>query len=61
MRATSERMSPPVSIACMIPASRFAMSLASAPFYNFGKDGGALHRQPRGEKQMAIPVRCISE
>ena len=34
---------------------------ASAPFYNFGKDGGALHRQPQGEKQMAISVRCIKE
>ena len=33
----------------------------SAPFYNFGKNGGALHRQPQGEKQMAISVRCIRE
>jgi uncharacterized protein (TIGR02145 family) len=32
---------------------------ASAPFYNFGKNGGALHRQPQGAKQMAISVRCI--
>ena len=34
---------------------------ATAPFYNFGKNGGALHRQPQGEKQMAISVRCIRE
>jgi uncharacterized protein (TIGR02145 family) len=32
----------------------------SAPFYNFGKNGQALHRQPGGEKRMAISVRCIS-
>ena len=32
---------------------------ASAPFYNFGKGGQALHRQPQGEKQMAISVRCV--
>ncbi|HEX6216291.1 MAG TPA: FISUMP domain-containing protein [Vicinamibacterales bacterium] len=32
---------------------------ASAPFYNFGKGGGALHRQLQGEKQMAISVRCV--
>jgi uncharacterized protein (TIGR02145 family) len=31
----------------------------SAPFYNFGKGGQALHRQAGGEKQMAISVRCI--
>ena len=31
----------------------------SAPFYNFGKNGHALHRQPQGEKQMAISVRCV--
>jgi uncharacterized protein (TIGR02145 family) len=31
----------------------------SAPYYNFGRNGGALHRQPQGEKQMAISVRCI--
>ena len=31
----------------------------SAPFYNFGKNGQALHRQPQGEKQMAISVRCV--
>jgi uncharacterized protein (TIGR02145 family) len=34
---------------------------SSAPFYNFGKDGRALHRQPQGEKQMAISVRCVRE
>jgi uncharacterized protein (TIGR02145 family) len=34
---------------------------ASAPFYNFGQNGQALHRQPEGDKQMAISVRCISE
>ena len=31
----------------------------SAPFYNFGQNGQALHRQPQGEKEMAISVRCI--
>jgi uncharacterized protein (TIGR02145 family) len=31
----------------------------SAPFYNFGKNGKALHRQPEGDKQMAISVRCV--
>jgi uncharacterized protein (TIGR02145 family) len=34
---------------------------SSAPFYNFGKDGRALHRQPQGDKQMAISVRCVRE
>ena len=33
----------------------------NAPFYNFGKNGKALHRQPEGEKQMAISVRCVRE
>jgi uncharacterized protein (TIGR02145 family) len=33
----------------------------SAPFYNFGQNGQALHRQPEGDKQMAISVRCVSE
>jgi uncharacterized protein (TIGR02145 family) len=33
----------------------------SAPYYNFGKNGQALHRQPQGEKQMAISVRCVRE
>ena len=31
----------------------------TAPFYNFGQNGRALHRQPTGEKQMAISVRCV--
>ena len=31
----------------------------TAPFYNFGQNGQALHRQPEGEKQMAISVRCV--
>jgi len=26
----------------------------TVPFYNFGKNGGALHRQPEGDKRMAI-------
>jgi uncharacterized protein (TIGR02145 family) len=34
---------------------------ATAPFYNFGKNGGALHRQPQGDKEMAISVRCVRE
>ncbi len=33
----------------------------SAPYYNFGQNGHALHRQPEGEKQMAISVRCIRD
>jgi uncharacterized protein (TIGR02145 family) len=33
----------------------------SAPYYNFGQSGTALHRQPQGEKQMAISVRCVTE
>jgi uncharacterized protein (TIGR02145 family) len=33
----------------------------SAPFYNFGQNGQALHRQPQGEKQMAISVRCVRQ
>jgi uncharacterized protein (TIGR02145 family) len=32
-----------------------------APFYNFGRNGQALHRQPEGEKEMAISVRCVRE
>jgi uncharacterized protein (TIGR02145 family) len=32
---------------------------SSAPFYNFGKGGQALHRQHEGEKQMAISARCV--
>jgi uncharacterized protein (TIGR02145 family) len=31
------------------------------PFYNFGKNGQALNRQPRGNKQMAISVRCVRQ
>ena len=31
----------------------------TAPFYNFGQGGQALHRQPQGQKQMAISVRCV--
>lgn len=34
---------------------------ATAPFYNFGKNGGALHRQPQSQKQMAISVRCVRD
>ena len=34
---------------------------ASAPIYNFGKGGQALHRGPQGDKQMAISVRCIRD
>ena len=33
----------------------------SAPYYNFARNGRALHRQPEGEKQMAISIRCIRE
>ena len=33
----------------------------TAPFYNFGQNGQALHRQPDGDKQMAISVRCVRE
>jgi uncharacterized protein (TIGR02145 family) len=33
----------------------------TAPFYNFGKNGQALHRQPEGQKQMAISVACVAE
>jgi uncharacterized protein (TIGR02145 family) len=32
-----------------------------APYYNFGHNGQALHRQPEGEKRMAISVRCIRD
>jgi uncharacterized protein (TIGR02145 family) len=34
---------------------------SSAPYYNFGQNGQALHRQPEGDKQMAISVRCLKE
>jgi uncharacterized protein (TIGR02145 family) len=33
----------------------------TAPFYNFGENGRALHRQPGGDKQMAISVRCVRD
>jgi uncharacterized protein (TIGR02145 family) len=33
----------------------------TAPFYNFGQGGQALHRQPGGDKQMAISVRCVRD
>ena len=34
---------------------------ATAPIYNFGKSGGALHRGSQGDKQMAISVRCLRD
>ena len=34
---------------------------SSAPYYNFGQNGQALHRQPQGQKQMAISVRCVRD
>jgi uncharacterized protein (TIGR02145 family) len=33
----------------------------TAPFYNFGKGSHALYRQPEGEKQRALSVRCVRE
>ena len=33
----------------------------TAPFYNFGQNGQALHRQAGGDKQMAISVRCVRD
>jgi uncharacterized protein (TIGR02145 family) len=33
----------------------------TAPFYNFGKGSEAIYRQPQGQKQMAISVRCVRE
>ena len=33
--------------------------LNSAPFYNFGKGSQGLYRQPQGQKQMAVSVRCV--
>jgi len=33
----------------------------TAPFYNFGKGSEALYRQPQGQKQMAVSVRCVRE
>ena len=32
----------------------------TAPFCNFGKGSQTLHRQPQGEKQMAVSVRCVT-
>ena len=34
---------------------------ATAPFYNFGQGGQALHRQPGGPKPRAFSVRCIRD
>ena len=31
----------------------------TAPFYNFAKGSQGLYRQPQGQKQMAVSVRCI--
>lgn len=33
----------------------------TAPFYNFGKGSEALYRQPLGQKQMGMSVRCVRE
>src|SRR5262249_37040090 len=33
----------------------------NAPYYNFGKGGQGLHRQPEGDKHMAISVRCVRD
>ena|SRR5579872_6994916 len=33
----------------------------SAVFYNFGLGGRALNRQPEGEKQRAMTVRCLKD
>ena len=33
----------------------------TAPFYNFGKGSQALYRQPQGQKQMALSVRCVRQ
>jgi uncharacterized protein (TIGR02145 family) len=33
----------------------------TALFYNFGRGGQALYRQPGGEKKRAFSVRCVSE
>jgi len=38
-----------------------AVDPATAVFYNFGKNGGALHRQSQGETRMAISVRCVRD
>src|SRR6476659_1209929 len=34
---------------------------STAPLYNFGKGSHALYRQPQGQKQMAVSVRCVRE
>ena len=36
-------------------------AIRTAPFYNFGKGSQALYRQPQGQKQMAVSVRCVRE
>ena len=33
----------------------------TAPFYNFAKGSQALFRQPQGQKQMAVSVRCVRD
>ena len=33
----------------------------TAPFYNFAKGSQGLYRQPQGQKQMAVSVRCVRE
>ena len=33
----------------------------TAPFYNFGKGSQGLYRQPQGQKQIAVSVRCVRE
>jgi uncharacterized protein (TIGR02145 family) len=34
---------------------------ATAPFYNFGKNGQAVNRHLQGQKKMAISVRCLRD
>jgi hypothetical protein len=48
----------------MMPIRRWTASdndPTTAPLYNFGQNGGALHRQPQSQKQMAASVRCIRD
>ena len=33
----------------------------TAPLYNFGKGSQALYREPQGQKQMAVSVRCVRQ
>jgi uncharacterized protein (TIGR02145 family) len=33
----------------------------TAPMYNFGENGKALHRQPGADKRMAVSVRCVRD